>query len=226
MVKSFWMKDQKGNFSNEKNDSFDESNKYIGIRIQQGVPLLDRDWNELEDLRRYQEYILAKYYIGNCSPDGGFVIVFLNDYKDFMISKGRFLVQGIEVTNEEDNLTYSVLRKRFPDLEEFKLPPKEGDMIYIYLEAWISEVEGPDNKDVGIKTCYRHKVEWVVRFRSDVNLSLKKFHYYANLATIKIEKGKPKSNNLVALPLWISTMGLETYDDFIEREFGVQKESN
>ena len=44
-----------GNFSNHGIDTFDPDKDYIGIRLQQGVPLLDRDWNELEDIRRAAE---------------------------------------------------------------------------------------------------------------------------------------------------------------------------
>ncbi|MHC4704164.1 MAG: hypothetical protein ACYTFQ_26690, partial [Planctomycetota bacterium] len=59
----------KGDFSNNGKDTFDESKQYIGIRLQQGVPLLDRDWNELEDIRRYFERMLRRRYIGDGTPD-------------------------------------------------------------------------------------------------------------------------------------------------------------
>jgi hypothetical protein len=74
MSKSYWLKDDKqtGNFSNEKQDTFDPKKGYIGIRLQQGVPLLDRDWNELEDIRRYAEVMVRRYYIGDGTPDDGF----------------------------------------------------------------------------------------------------------------------------------------------------------
>ena len=64
--KSYWFSDdkQKGNFTNDGKDTFDPNNNYIGVRLQQGVPLLDRDWNELEDIRRYQEVSLRKHYLG------------------------------------------------------------------------------------------------------------------------------------------------------------------
>jgi hypothetical protein len=44
MSKSFWFEDEKqtGNFSNDKQDTFKEENRYVGVRLQQGVPLLDR----------------------------------------------------------------------------------------------------------------------------------------------------------------------------------------
>ena len=56
-------------FSNNGVDTFDESKSYIGVRLQQGVPLLDRDWNELEDIRRHLERTLREHYVGEGVPD-------------------------------------------------------------------------------------------------------------------------------------------------------------
>ena len=50
-----------GNFSNHGIDTFDPDKDYIGIRLQQGVPLLDRDWNELEDIRRAAERTIRQH---------------------------------------------------------------------------------------------------------------------------------------------------------------------
>ena len=45
-----------GNFSRNPLDRLKDSQAkhYVGVRLQQGVPLLDADWNELEDLRRLE----------------------------------------------------------------------------------------------------------------------------------------------------------------------------
>lgn len=43
----------KGNYSH---NSFKPENNYIGVRLQQGVPLLDSDWNELNDVIRHETY--------------------------------------------------------------------------------------------------------------------------------------------------------------------------
>jgi hypothetical protein len=61
-----------GNFSRDPimrlNDSM--SKHYIGVRLQQGVPLLDADWNEMEDLRRQEVEDLGLWMIGNGVPAG------------------------------------------------------------------------------------------------------------------------------------------------------------
>ena len=162
MAKSFWMIDQKGNFSNGGKDTFDESKDYIGIRLQQGVPLLDRDWNELEDIRRYQDWALRDKYLGDGTPDDGFAISLISGkVDDFNISKGRCLVDGFEAVNREDT-SYS----KQTDVAALTIPTgKRTDLVYI--DLWISEIHGTDDlkndQDVKIETCARHKVEWRVR---------------------------------------------------------------
>nr|BFE80521.1 hypothetical protein GCM10020093_031220 [Planobispora longispora] len=55
-------------FSNNGVDTFDPGKGYIGIRLQQGVPLLDRDWNELEDIRRHFERELRRRTSARACP--------------------------------------------------------------------------------------------------------------------------------------------------------------
>ena len=107
IYKSYWVADQNqtGNFSNDQIDTFDPDNDYIGVRLQQGVPLLDRDWNELEDIRRYQEISLRQNYIGDGTPDDGFKIS-SSSGNNFKIGSGRYLVGGFEVINRDTNLLY------------------------------------------------------------------------------------------------------------------------
>jgi len=169
--KSFWFKDwpeegkkgQRGNFSNDKQDTFRPEKGYVGVRLQQGVPLLDRDWNELEDIRRYQEMMLRKLYLGDGTPNDGFKISAFDPPKnDIKISQGRLLVDGLEVVNEPG----------WPDYKESygenKLTrPRLGSRKYaIYLDAWVEEVLEPDDEalgnpqDVDMETCIRHRHRW------------------------------------------------------------------
>ncbi len=61
-----------GNFSREPKDRLSDSiaKHYVGVRMQQGVPVLDADWNELEDLRRHEFEDTGKWVIGNGVPSG------------------------------------------------------------------------------------------------------------------------------------------------------------
>jgi hypothetical protein len=42
---------------------------YVGVRLQQGVPLVDADWNELEDIRRFEVQAYLKWFVGNGVPE-------------------------------------------------------------------------------------------------------------------------------------------------------------
>lgn len=61
-----------GNFSRDPSDRLTDSiaKHYVGVRMQQGVPLLDTDWNELEDLRKHELESLMKQFIGDGVPAG------------------------------------------------------------------------------------------------------------------------------------------------------------
>ena len=56
-----------GDFSRS---TFDRLKHYVGVRLQQGVPLLDADWNELEDIRRYEVQAFLKWFVGDGVPAG------------------------------------------------------------------------------------------------------------------------------------------------------------
>jgi hypothetical protein len=181
MGKSYWFKDwptgkgQRGNFSNNKQDTFNPQEGFIGTRLQQGVPLLDRDWNESEDIRRYQDVMLRKYYLGDGTPDDGFRISALDPaINDFMISAGRFLMDGFEAVNEPAGANFILYSSQegAPALTKVKTTTPQSTVTRIdtvYLDVWIEEVTGKDlprlknPDDVAMETCIRHRLKWSVR---------------------------------------------------------------
>ncbi|HUI40218.1 MAG TPA: tail fiber domain-containing protein [Methanothrix sp.] len=185
---SYWFEgNQQGNFSLGRRDTFDPSKNYVGVRIQQGVPVLDRDWNELEDIRRYQEIILRRY-LGDGPlnpPDYEDFKVTANGGMSLTIGTGRFLVDGVEVQNT--NSAYSITA-----ITPTTTPP----MIYVYLEATFCEVTSDGrggtqkngdllNADAGVETCIRHTVTWNVKSTDNVNDTNSAPPYYRSLlATI------------------------------------------
>ena len=56
-----------GNFSRE---TFDKLKHYVGVRLQKGVLIVDADWNEQEDIRRYELQAFLKWFVGNGVPKG------------------------------------------------------------------------------------------------------------------------------------------------------------
>lgn len=173
------MKATSGNYSNNADDTFDYTKDHIGLRLQMGVPLLDRDWNLLEDIRRYQEMILRKWYIGNGTPNDGFKITVNSPSNtSFNISAGRYLVDGFEVVNNAAT-TYQAL---VTENRATPLPVSNGNYT-VYLDVWIEETAGPDNHaDVGQETCRRHIVKWaIVIGTNQPNVS---FHHYAPIGNV------------------------------------------
>ena len=51
-------------------DTFDPLRSYIGVRLQQGVPLVDADWNEAHDVRKFEVQAFLKWFVGNGVPEG------------------------------------------------------------------------------------------------------------------------------------------------------------
>ncbi|OPY74170.1 MAG: hypothetical protein A4E62_00027 [Syntrophorhabdus sp. PtaU1.Bin002] len=153
-----------GNFSR---DTFDKLKNYVGVRLQQGVPLIDADWNELEDIRKYELQTFIKWFIGDGVPKGndGFRIVPIPSVNnDFVIQggngtaegAGRCLVEGWEVmhptsirymqqtlfTNPEKATEWN---KGKPDNEKISaLPaltvPAGPRTDLVYLDVWEREV--------------------------------------------------------------------------------------
>ena len=51
-------------------DTFDPLRSYISVRLQQGVPLVDADWNEAHDVRKFEVQAFLKWFVGNGVPEG------------------------------------------------------------------------------------------------------------------------------------------------------------
>lgn len=68
-----------GDFSRDPKQRLIDSveKQYVGVRLQQGVPVLDADWNESEDLRRWELWSLAKWFVGSGVPENnqGFKVI-------------------------------------------------------------------------------------------------------------------------------------------------------
>ena len=75
----------------------EEPKHYVSIRMQQGVPFVDADWNELEDIRRMELETILVRAIGNGVPTGsdGFRIMEATANTDnVMIKAGLLFLDG------------------------------------------------------------------------------------------------------------------------------------
>jgi len=69
--------------------TFDPLLRYVNVRLQQGVPIVDADWNELDDVRKFELRAFLKWYVGDGIPAGsdGFRIAGGLD-NDFTVTAG------------------------------------------------------------------------------------------------------------------------------------------
>lgn len=173
-----------GNFSR---DTFDRLNRYVGVRLQQGVPLVDADWNEQEDIRKYELQAFLKWFAGNGVPQGndGFEILSASGRQnDFVIrggdgtaeGAGRCLVEGMDVINVSNmRFTHQPLFNDPAQAERWGVDPvaplttpRNVRADTVYLDVWEREVDSDEdgalvNPAIGLETCVRLKREWAVR---------------------------------------------------------------
>lgn len=172
-----------GNFSR---DTFDKLKHYVGVRLQQGVPIVDADWNEMEDIRKYELQAFLKWFVGNGVPydNDGFKITAVAATNDFAIEggdgsadgAGRCLVDGWDVMNESTlNYTAQTLYDNATLAADWgvdPLPPlstpSSDRTDTVYLDVWEREVDSTEdpnliNAAIGIETAVRRRREWVVR---------------------------------------------------------------
>src|SRR5260370_3398427 len=146
---------------------------YVGVRMQQAVPVVDADWNEEADIRRLElEYILAQA-IGNGVPASskGFEIASVSLPNNFSISAGALFNNGWLVYNRQsinyDTQPYRNSPGVVPPLPVLQ-PPALPTIYLVYVDAWEIEVNSlsdanlVDNR-IGIETCVRLERAWLVR---------------------------------------------------------------
>ena len=56
--------------ANISRDTFDKLKHYVSVRLQQGVPFLDADFNEAQDIRKYEIEAFVKWFVGSGIPKG------------------------------------------------------------------------------------------------------------------------------------------------------------
>lgn len=154
------------------NSTFDPFRQFVAVRLQQGVPIVDADWNELDDIRSFEVRAFLKWFVGDGVPEGnhGFKIVGEKLENDFSIASGttgtpdglnnvgRCLVNGMDVLIKADikfsEQTWSETKNPSPSLlaqtlgggkiTGLKKPEKDG-IAYVYLDVWERFVSPSDD---------------------------------------------------------------------------------
>jgi len=165
-----------GNFSR---NTFDRLKHYVGVRLQQGVPVVDADRNEQEDIRRWELRTFLRWFVGDGVPPGsdGFRITSAGAGDDFRIASGRCLVDGWEVVHDGAGGTYrSQPLYAKPELAAAwgvaplaaLTAPVASRTDRVYLDVWEREVDSDEDPDLpdpelGVESSVRVRREWVVR---------------------------------------------------------------
>jgi len=180
-------------------NSFDPLKRYVGVRLQQGVPIADRDWNELEDILKFEQRAFLRWFIGNGIPEGSnaFRIIGSGLTNDFTISvggggsdglsAGRCLVDGMSVFITSDftfasqplhvSQAGSTALAAALGVPPIDMPAPEAGTLAAYLDVWerlVTPAEDPSLvlPGLGTESCARVKRELAVRVRNGTTLPI------------------------------------------------------
>ena len=163
-----------GNFSR---DTFDPSKNYVGVRLQQGVPLVDADWNELNDVIRHELYqglgtIVSDGVELSSSPLPSFLVMAslsagtLDSVElpaidnDFYVFPGRAIVGGqpihLPFNGAQDIIRYSTQPWTSParanqdgvDVIPPLTTPQDDRTDIVYLDVWEREVSSTEDTNL------------------------------------------------------------------------------
>jgi hypothetical protein len=144
----------KGDFSN---DTFDPTQHYSSVRMQQGRVQLDSDWNQEMDIFDHRVQTETIDFIGGSgapSGDAGFGITAANgdsSIATFSIGPGRYYVNGLLCENEQAN-DYT-LQPDYPVDSTAVSALPTGQYYLAYLDAWqrgITAVNNPNLLEVAL----------------------------------------------------------------------------
>ncbi|MEV0293912.1 IPT/TIG domain-containing protein [Nocardia sp. NPDC050710] len=177
---------------------------YVGLHIEQGVPILDRDLNLLHDLLAAGLRNLFARYIGDGVAAGadGFAVQALpsgQNRQDFRIAAaeggaGSLLVGGVEASIAQ-SIRYGE-QTGVPALTTPGAAPADPRVDTVYLDVFLTDVDAttdPDLSnalDVGIQTAIRLKPAWTVRVAEGAAIPKPKAgHNFSPLAQLRRPRG-------------------------------------
>jgi hypothetical protein len=160
-----------GNFSR---NTFDPSKTYVAVRLQQGVPLVDADWNELQDVTRNEVYDGLGLLLTNALPSSGLICI-SGIANDFTISPGTAVVGGrpvrvataIRYTTQRYANAATAAADGVQPVPPLTTPnANRTDTVFLDIfEREVSSSEDPNliNSAIGVETAVRLRREVVLR---------------------------------------------------------------
>jgi hypothetical protein len=165
-----------GNYSR---NTYDPNKDYTAVRLQQGVPLVDADWNELNDIVRNEAYNSVAMAIsdGVQSDDyWGLRVQSVPGDNDFRVLGGFALVNGVRAGCGA--IQYKGQRWRDPSIAANEgvavIPDLTKPFVdrtdLVYLDVSEREVNSKEDTDllnpaIGVETCARMKRVVTIRVR-------------------------------------------------------------
>jgi hypothetical protein len=160
-----------GNFSR---DTFDPAKRYVAVRLQQGVPLVDADWNELQDVTRNELYDGLGIGVPDAVGRETLTLAGVGN-NDLMLSPGTAVLGGRPLRLSAE-LRYSTQRYANAATAAADGVPVAGPLTtptanrtdLAYLDVWEREVastEDPSlvNAAIGVETSVRRRRELALR---------------------------------------------------------------
>lgn len=203
--------------ANISRDTFDVVKKYVKLILQQGVPWVDADFNEMQDVQRDIVRKVLKYTAGDGTPDNGFRIMENSianggtgdlDNK-FLISMGHYFSDGVigwlpslqEYNLQSDWITWDGAGEPSPQVPFVSTPPVLAAPVAgsrtdnIILCLWENEVDGVEDPNIIdptilTETCRRAKQMAFVYVSPDPVPVSSTTHKFSLLATINRVAGK------------------------------------
>jgi hypothetical protein len=180
---------------------------YVGLHLEQGVPLLDRDVNLLQDLINASMRSVFTHYIGNGIPEGadGFAIQAPSPAapQDFVIKAGTAgpgtcLVGGVEIHIAADT-KYSA-QTGVPALTTPTAAQSDPRIDIVYLDVSFAEIDSTvdsdlnNSVDVGMETSVRLAPVSVVLVSEGVPVPTAPVgHVYYSIAQLQ----RPRGSNTI-----------------------------
>lgn len=188
--------------------SYDDSKDFVMLlkeesSISRPVPLLDDELNFMQYAQIAQRRKLASAFIGDGSPDNGFLVVGTGATNDFAIKAGKILVDGWLINLAADT-TYNG-----QPIAQSSLTTPVGDRTdNAYIDIWADEIDAAEDASIvdptiTYQTSTRLKLKWAVKVVEDGSVPASgldgddKFHWYYKLATLS----RLASNATITAPM-------------------------
>jgi hypothetical protein len=165
-----------GNFSR---NTFDPTRNYVGVRLQQGVPLVDADWNEMDDAIRNEIYSgFAQLFPDGIQPGTQDLLISPTSpvANNFTMGAGAVLA-GARPLRVPAAITYNAqpwfnnparaAQDGVAVIPPLTLPTANRTDL-VFLDVWEREVRSAEdtsliNPAIGVETCVRVKRDFAVR---------------------------------------------------------------